>query len=172
MPEAAKEKLARERRKVFPKVSLQVDPAEGPIGKRFFDVLDLTWQGVKNLATGRIIPFGPERFRPKESERGKEARYLKEIGSKFIPGTKIPNPKYNPRELYLYNLRRDLTYDDPVTPADIENLKSYKPGLFFSKGGRAGYTGGGLANLTRTVAPDSGPMSQGLRSLYINDRDY
>ena len=31
---------------------------------------------------------------------------------------------------------------------------------------------GGLANLTRTVAPDSGPMSQGLRSLYINDKDY
>ena len=26
--------------------------------------------------------------------------------------------------------------------------------------------------LTRTVAPDSGPMSQGLRSLYINDKDY
>ena len=26
--------------------------------------------------------------------------------------------------------------------------------------------------LTRTVAPDSGPMDQGLRSLYINDKDY
>ena len=33
----------------------------------------------------------------------------------------------------------------------------------------ARYASGGL---TRTVAPDSGPMSQGLRSLYINDRDY
>jgi len=32
-----------------------------------------------------------------------------------------------------------------------------------------GYASGGL---TRTVAPDSGPMSQGLRSLYIDDRDY
>jgi len=31
---------------------------------------------------------------------------------------------------------------------------------------------GGIANLTRTVAPDSGPMSQGLRSLYIDDMDY
>jgi len=37
---------------------------------------------------------------------------------------------------------------------------------------RYGATGGGLANLTRTVAPDSGPMSQGLRSLYIDDMDY
>ena len=36
----------------------------------------------------------------------------------------------------------------------------------------ARFATGGLANLTRTVAPDSGPMSQGLRSLYINDRDY
>ena len=34
------------------------------------------------------------------------------------------------------------------------------------------FAGGGLANLTRTVAPDSGPMAQGLRSLYINDKDY
>jgi hypothetical protein len=31
--------------------------------------------------------------------------------------------------------------------------------------------GGGLANLTRTVAPDSGPVSRGLRSLYIDDMD-
>ena len=31
------------------------------------------------------------------------------------------------------------------------------------------YASGGL---TRPVAPDSGPMSQGLRSLYIDDRDY
>ena len=36
---------------------------------------------------------------------------------------------------------------------------------------RYGAAGGGLANLTRTVAPDSGPMSQGLRSLYIDDMD-
>ena len=31
---------------------------------------------------------------------------------------------------------------------------------------------GGIANLTTTVAPDSGPMSHGLRSLYIDDKDY
>jgi len=31
---------------------------------------------------------------------------------------------------------------------------------------------GADGGLTRTVAPDSGPMSQGLRSLYINDKDY
>jgi hypothetical protein len=49
------------------------------------------------------------------------------------------------------------------------NWKPQVRGSYRAFGGRAGYTGGGL---TRTVAPDSGPMSQGLRSLYINDRDY
>jgi hypothetical protein len=33
-----------------------------------------------------------------------------------------------------------------------------------------GYAGGGLANLTRTVAPDSGPMSRGLSYLYNRAR--
>ena len=36
----------------------------------------------------------------------------------------------------------------------------------------AKFAGGGLANLTRTVAPDSGPMAQGLRSLYNNGRKW
>jgi len=38
-------------------------------------------------------------------------------------------------------------------------------------GGVSKMAGGGLANLTRTVAPDSGPVSRGLRSLYIDDMD-
>ena len=36
---------------------------------------------------------------------------------------------------------------------------------------RYGQAGGGLANLTRPVAPDSGPVSRGVRSLYIDDMD-
>jgi len=39
-------------------------------------------------------------------------------------------------------------------------------------GGAANFAGGGLANLTDTIPPESGPMSQGLRSLYNNDMDY
>ena len=35
-----------------------------------------------------------------------------------------------------------------------------------------GFASGGLANLTDTIPPESGPMSQGLRSLYNNDMDY
>jgi len=32
------------------------------------------------------------------------------------------------------------------------------------------FAAGGLANLTDTIPPESGPMSQGLRSLYNNDK--
>jgi len=43
-----------------------------------------------------------------------------------------------------------------------------------AEGGRAGYMGGGITEIRRpsAIAPTGGPMSQGLRSLYINDKDY
>jgi len=56
----------------------------------------------------------------------------------------------------------DLLYPEYVHP--IEG-----PSVSAEQMRAAGFADGGL---TRTVAPDSGPMSQGLRSLYINDRDY
>ena len=37
-------------------------------------------------------------------------------------------------------------------------------------GGVANLASGGIANLTNTIPPESGPMSQGLRSLYNNGR--
>ena len=41
-------------------------------------------------------------------------------------------------------------------------------------GGRAGYMGGGITGIRKpnAIAPTGGPMHQGLRSLYINDKDY
>ena len=66
---------------------------------------------------------------------------------------------FDPRELYRYNLyKRGISPDQPVSQQAWENLKYEHPGL--------GLAGGGLANLTRTVAPDSGPMSRGLSYLY------
>ena len=71
---------------------------------------------------------------------------------------------FDPRELYRYNLyERGISPDQPVSQRARENLKAEHPGL--------GLAGGGLANLTRTVAPDSGSVSRGLRSLYIDDMD-
>mgnify|MGYP003122361564 FL=1 len=79
------------------------------------------------------------------SERQKEARYLKEM---------------EPRELYLYNKARGLTYDQPLTEGGIMDLKYNQPGVFFSTGG--------LASIRRphAIPPESGPNPQGLPSMY------
>jgi len=155
----AKEKLKREKRKAFPTQKFHVDTAAGKWGEGFYKAFDYLTQGAKNVLQGRIIPYGPERFRPLESERQKEARYLREM---------------EPRELYLRNKARGYTYDQPITEADIMDLQYNRPGVFFSKGGRASYMGGGITGIRRpnAIAPTGGPMSQGLRSLYINDKDY
>jgi hypothetical protein len=79
--------------------------------------------------------------------------------------------KGGPGELYRYNLARDV--EPGITWESFKNLAEKYRGLGLrageKTGGRVGYTNGGL---TRTVAPESGPMHQGLRSLYINDKDY
>ena len=59
-----------------------------------------------------------------------------------------------------------------------EALQQIDPSRFYdlnkASGGRAGYMGGGITGIRRpnAIAPTGGPMHQGLRSLYINDRDY
>jgi hypothetical protein len=167
---AATEKLKREKRKTFPTRKSQVDTATGTWGEGFYKAFDALTQGAKNVLQGRIIPYGPERLRPLESERQKEKRYLDEVGKKFIPYTKIPNPKYNPRELYLYNkYARNLTYDQPLTEGDLMDLQYNQPGVFYSKGGRAGYMGGGIAGIRKPHAIP--PERQGLRSIMINVND-
>jgi len=53
-------------------------------------------------------------------------------------------------------------------------LKNANPGVLFARQNRYmypfGFASGGLANLTNTIPPKSGPMSQGLRSLYNNGK--
>ena len=149
----AKEKLTREKRKAFPTQKFHVDTAAGEWGEGFYKAFDALTQGAKNVLQGRIIPYGPERFRPLESERQKEARYLREM---------------EPRELYLRNKARGYTYDQPTTEADLENLRYNQPGVFYSKGGRAGYMGGGIAAIRKPNAIP--PERQGLRSIMINDK--
>tara|TARA_Y100001954_G_scaffold117876_1_gene127325 strand:+ start:2051 stop:4744 length:2694 start_codon:yes stop_codon:yes gene_type:complete len=144
MQDAAMEKLKKEKQKAFDTQSRQVDTAAGSIGENFYQTFDSLTQGAKNLLQGRIIPFGPERLRPLESEREQEARLLKEM---------------DPRELFLYNKARGVTYDQPITPADFENLTFEQPGLF---------AGGGIAKMAGVSSgppPESGPMSQGLPGL-------
>jgi len=84
------------------------------------------------------------------------------IGAAYAAGDKRID-----REKYLEEAgREDLLHKEYMHPLYGASF-SYPQAV-----GVGRYASGGLANLTRTVAPDSGPMSQGLRSLYINDRDY
>ena len=48
------------------------------------------------------------------------------------------------------------------------DLVSQQPGLGL------GFAGGGMVGIRKpnAIAPTGGPMHQGLRSLYINDKDY
>ena len=146
MQDVAMEKLKKEKQKVFDTQKRQVDTAAGNIGEGFYQAFDSLTQGAKNLLKGRIIPFGPDRLRPLESDREREARYLKEM---------------DPRELFLYNKARGYTYDNPITEGDLMNLQMEQPGLFFAGGGIAK-----LAGVDQGPPPESGPNSQGLQGLF------
>jgi len=148
MQDTALEKLKREKQKAFDTQKRQVDTAAGSIGENFYQTFDSLTQGAKNILQGRVIPFaskiGLPQYEPLESNREREARYLKEM---------------DPRELFLYNKARGFTYDQPITAADIENLQYENPGLF---------AGGGIAKLAGVDSgppPESGPNSQGLQGL-------
>ena len=145
MQDVAMEKLKKEKQKVFDTQKRQVDTAAGNIGEDFYQAFDSLTQGAKNLLKGRIIPFGPDRLRPLESDREREARYLKEM---------------DPRELFLYNKARGYTYDDPITEADLINLQMEQPGLF---------AGGGIAKMagdrSGAMLTSMNPDSQGLSGL-------
>ena len=144
MQDVALEKLKKEKQKAFDTQKRQVDTAAGSIGEGFYQAFDSLTQGAKNLLQGRIIPFGPDRLRPLESDREREARYLKEM---------------DPRELFLYNKARGYTYDDPITEGDLMNLQMEQPGLF---------AGGGIAKIAgvdQGPPPESGPNPQGLQGL-------
>ena len=146
MQNVALEKLKREKQSVFPTIQRKVDPAEGSMGTGFYNILDQIGQGIKNIATGRVVPFGPERLRPQASQRQLLADELRNLSA---------------RDLQRFNLGRGLTYGQPLTDADIENLQFQQPGVFFSKGGIAGLSGGDKSG----PPPERGPNPQGLLSL-------
>ena len=92
MQDVAMEKLKREKQKAFDTQKRQVDTAAGSVGENFYQTFDSLTQGAKNLLKGRVLPFsskiGLPQYEPLESDREREARYLKEM---------------DPRELFLYN---------------------------------------------------------------------
>ena len=71
------------------------------------------------------------------------------------------------------NRKRGFTIEDiqQGTSPQIRPLMDYLGTDVTGQGfGSMFLAGGGIANLTNTIPPKSGPMSQGLRSLYNNGR--
>ena len=65
----------------------------------------------------------------------------------------------------------DFLFPKATYREDRERAINYMPAVQeYYRGGQ--FASGGLASLTDTIPPESGPMSQGLRSLYNNDMDY
>jgi len=150
---AAINKLSRERIKSAKTKSTQVDVETGPIGDVIQNAIGGLWTYPK-FAYDVINPFSPlPKMDAWKTEGMKEKERIIDMQKRGGPG-----------ELYRYNIARGFDIDQPLTGQAYETMIEEQPYLGLEKGG--------IANLTRTVAPDSGPMSQGLRSLYINDKDY
>jgi len=150
--------------KVYNERKRKVDPEGGFIGdaiKPIFDTQSYT-QPLK-YAADVINPF--TKNVPFETDRTREQRYLNEMEEK---------------ELYLYNKRRGFDLDSvldgtsPYIDKAVED-RGYGQailgkGLFQDYSGIATnkYASGGIASLTDTIPPESGPTPQGLPYVYNN----
>ena len=112
-------------------------------------------------------------YKLKKYERAQD-RWEKEQAEKRYRQMREKFPGYSDKQideiLEYYETTQpqtQMSYDQLRNMFDIGQKQAY-----FAENFRMEKAGGGLANLTTTVAPDSGPMSQGLRSLYIDDMDY
>ena len=82
-----------------------------------------------------------------------------------------PNPQIDAGQFYDQNL-----FDKAMQEGDAAREKIMQENLIRKQKRDIGIpmdfaaASGGLANLTNTIPPESGPMSQGLRSLYNNVR--
>jgi hypothetical protein len=120
---------------------------------------------LKDLIEQKGEPYAGRWYKPGVISAGGE------LGDEELFGdwAKRQFGKDDPRDIYselpldyasqLATLEKEEWAKDPrtVQPSAIEQWIWDK---------KHGFAGGGLANLTRTVAPDSGPMSRGLSYLY------
>ena len=135
-------------------------------------------------------------YKTAETVKRKELQSLGE--EKYTEKGEQFDPYASPFGSWVYGLFGDkdkeknyLTWDqlqDPNVPLPQEAMQELYGRGWFGKniykdlsylfggadGGRAGYMGGGITGIRKpsAIAPTGGPMSQGLHSLYINDRDY
>ncbi len=153
MQNAAIEKLKREKLRAFDTQKLQSDTAAGSTGSALlsnvFNTQSLPRAGKFLFDLSNPFSVLPN-YKNYLSDAEKENQMLRSL---------------EPSDLNLVNLARGFTRDNirsaniesPILASDIENIKYQNPGVFFSKGG--------IASLTDTIPPKSGPTPHGLPSL-------
>ena len=79
-------------------------------------------------------------------------------------------PPYTPEDIQAMYPKLSKQLDAGQYKDLMEFFSDLDKKSYYADNFRMEKAGGGLANLTNTIPPESGPMSQGLRSLYNNGR--
>jgi hypothetical protein len=146
-------------------------PFYGPAVDRYNKIMDKSEKVYKSLKdpekSWKDLDYSRKLAAMEEANRKKQMTLNKWRGYGF--GDK------GIEELLTRAGKADSLYSEYVHPIEGPSVSAEQmQAAGFAGGGRAGYMGGGITGIRRpnAVAPDSGPMDQGLRSLYINDKDY
>jgi hypothetical protein len=136
-------------------------------GKRDWLEMDLNEEIYKSSK------IGGKNYKTQKQRHLEEAlKKLDERGRKLVdPFYEGPAGQYFGEEKWMAGEQARAEGLASLEEAKAANLKEYRekgyvaPENWWKDQTGRRYAGGGLANLTRTVAPDSGPMSQGLAYL-------
>ena len=159
------------------KRALQYDPGNKTLAKKW--ALRAIRMGIPMKVISAVNPIGwaltgatTYRAIQKEFEGKMRKEPLTESEQMGIQKRKEAVPKMLDTYEQASQIAKEqqISYEDALKQVNKPDIPGLDFKIDYSLPGKFAF--GGSVNLTRTVAPDSGPMSQGLRSLYIDDMDY
>ena len=125
---------------------------------------------ARNFPKGRI-GMDPQRFQKAQTKVMEDATL--DLRNKISPFMEGPRNQYLNIDKADQSMRDWAATQELIKAQEAQRIQERRErGILAEKDWmkKYSYAGGGLANLTRTVAPDSGPMSQGLSYLYNRAR--
>ena len=150
-----KKRTQNQLKKTFDQRKDQIDPTQTPFGNFISPAFDLgSYTQPLKYAFDVVNPFTKDV--PFLSERQQEAKKLREMSKE---------------ELDAYNKERGFTLEniEQGTAPQIRPLMNYLGTDVTGQGfGTQFLAGGGIASLTKTIPPESGPTPQGLPYVYNN----
>ena len=125
---------------------------------------------ARNFPKGRI-GMDPQRFQKAQTKVMEDATL--DLRNKISPFMEGPRNQYLNIDKADQSMRDWAATQELIKAQEAQRIQERRErGILAEKDWmkKYSYAGGGLANLTRTVAPDSGPMSRGLSYLYNRAR--